>query len=162
MSGRGHQGVGRGSEAGFTLVEVIVALGLLASVLLVMAHLFALANQQLDGGRNQSHALAVAKDVLEEMGSWGFEQSWAHYGFDGSASSYTIDSTSDAFAAKWQSVLEQELDHCRAEILVESVDESPPGPALRDADAIRIRVTVFWDEQVGRRSRSVSLATVRI
>jgi type II secretory pathway pseudopilin PulG len=145
---------------GFSLVEAVVALGLLAGVLIAISGLFTLANQQLDGGRNHTVALAAAKDIVEEMNGWGFRQVWTAYGFDGSAASYTVDSRTNAFAAPWQAALENRLSHCHAEIVVESVTDTGPGPALRDAAAVRLRVTVFWSE--GPRGRSVSLATVRI
>jgi type II secretory pathway pseudopilin PulG len=150
----------RDRSRGFSLVEVVVALGLLAGVLISISGLFALANRQLDGGRNHSTALAVAKDILEEMEGWGYSQVWSTFGVDGSAARHTVDTRTNGFAAKWQAMLESELVNCYAEIELASVDDSPPGPALRDAGAIRVRVTVHWEE--GPRSREVSLATVRL
>lgn len=151
----------RGREAnGFSLVEVVIALGLLAGVLISISGLFVLANRQLDGGRNHSIALSVARDVLEETGGWGFRQLYSSLGSDGSAASLVVDSRVDAAATKWRQPLEDELAEGRVEIRLESITDSGSPPALRDARAIRVQVTVHWRE--GLRDRSVRLAVVRV
>ena len=61
-------------QAGFSLVEVVVALGLLAAVLISISGLFVLAHKQVDGGRKNSVALSVARDILEEMDGWSYRQ----------------------------------------------------------------------------------------
>lgn len=160
MSGPPARRPGPGGPAGFSLVEVVVALGLLAGVLISISGLFVLANRQLDGGRNQSIALSVARHIVEEMDGWGFRQVYGTFGFDGAAAAYTVDSRTNAYAAKWQAELESRLGGSSAEIVIESASESGPGPALRDARAIRVRVTVRWSE--GLRQRQVTLAALRV
>jgi type II secretory pathway pseudopilin PulG len=145
---------------GFSLVEVVIALGLLAGVLIAISGLFVLANRQLDGGRNQSIALATARDILEEIDSWGFHQVYSTFGLDGASSAYTVDSRTNAYAARWQAELESRLAEAHAEIVIESAADSGSGPALHQARAIRVRVTVRWSD--GLRPRQVSLATLRI
>ena len=145
---------------GFSLVEVVIALGLLAGVLLSVAGLFVLANRQLDGGRNHSVALSVARDVLEEMEGWSYRQLYESLGSDGSTAALVVDSRVDASAAKWRQQLEEELFEGRVEIRVESITDSGSPPALRNAVAIRLQVTVHWKE--GPRERSVRLAVVRV
>ena len=151
---------GLGRSAGFSLVEVVIALGLLAGVLLSIAGLFAVADRQLQGGKNHTVALAVARDILEEMDGWAYEQVYTTFGLDGSASTYTVDSTTNSYAAKWRPQLESELGGCSASITIASAVESGSPPALRDAHTIRIGVTVSWSE--GPRVRNVSLVTVRV
>lgn len=146
--------------AGFSLVEVVIALGLLAGVLISISGLFVLANRQLDGGRNHSIALSVARDIAEEMDGWGYRQVYSTFGFDGTACAYTVDSRTNGYAGRWQAELESRLDQSYAEIVIESAVDSGPGPALREARAIRIRITVRWNE--GLRPRQVSLATLRV
>jgi Tfp pilus assembly protein PilV len=146
--------------AGFSLVEVVIALGLLAGVLIAISGLFVLANRQLDGGRKQSIALAAARDILEEMDGWGFRQIYSSFGFDGAASAYAVDTRTSAHTGGWQAELESNLGEAHAEILIEAAVDSGSGLALRDARAIRVRITVHWTE--GLRSRQVRLATVRV
>jgi prepilin-type N-terminal cleavage/methylation domain-containing protein len=150
----------RTRQRGFSLVEVVVALGLLAAVLISISGLFVLAHKQVDGGRKHSVALSVARDILEEMDGWSFRQLYLEYGEDGSAPSYAIDSRTNASAEDWQQALEAELSECHAEILLQALAESGSPPALADAPAIRIDITVFWKE--GLRPRSVRLAMIRM
>jgi Tfp pilus assembly protein PilV len=152
--------VTRRRSAGFSLVEVVVALGLLAGVLISISGLFVLANRQLDGGRNHSMALAVARDILEEMDGWSFAQLYSGLGSDGSSATLAVDSRVAGPASKWQEQLAEELIDCRAEILLESIVDSGMPPALRDAQAIRVQVTVYWKE--GLRERSARLTAVRV
>jgi prepilin-type N-terminal cleavage/methylation domain-containing protein len=147
-------------KGGFSLIEVVVALGLLAAVLISVSGLFVLAHRQVDSGRKHSVALSVARDILEEMDGWGFRQLYMEYGFDGSASSYTADSRSNDVAAGWQEALNAELQSSYAEILIESLDEAGSPPALTAARGIRVQITVHWME--GLRPRSVRLASVRV
>jgi prepilin-type N-terminal cleavage/methylation domain-containing protein len=145
---------------GFSMIEVVVALGLLAAVLISVSGLFVLAQRQVDGGRKHSVALSVARDILEEMDGWGFRQLYLEFGFDGSATSYIADSRSNDVAADWQEALSAELKNSYAEILIESLDDAGSPPALEEARSIRLQVTVHWTE--GLRSRSVRLAAVRV
>ncbi len=147
-------------DNGFSLIEVVVALGLLAAVLISVSGLFVLAQKQVDGGRKHSVALSVARDILEEMNGWAFRQLYLEYGFDGSATSYTADSRSNGVAAGWQEALDAELQNSHAEILIESIGESGSPPPLGAARYIRVQITVHWKE--GLRTRSVQLATVRV
>ena len=79
-----------------------------------------------------------------------------------SATSYTYDTRTEAFAAKWQTLLDDSLQYgSYATILVAAVPpESGGTPTLAAARAIRVTVTVFWAE--GDRNRSVRVMTVRI
>jgi prepilin-type N-terminal cleavage/methylation domain-containing protein len=147
-------------QRGFSLVEVVVALGLLAAVLISISGLFVLAHRQVDGGRKHSVALSVARDILEEMDGWSFRQIYLEYGLDGSAASYTIDSRTNGAAAGWQDALAAELSECHAEILLQSLDGSGSPPALVDTRAVRVEVGIFWKE--GLRPRSLRLAVARM
>ena len=104
----------------------------------------------------------MARAVLEEMDGWGFRQTYQLFGIDGTANTTaTIDTRSDAYSAKWQATLDEKLFNSHAEIEISSL--GPPGasvPMLSDTKAIRVVVTVFWDE--GGRSRQVRLGTVRM
>jgi type II secretory pathway pseudopilin PulG len=150
----------RKEQTGFSLVEVVVALGLLAAVLISISGLFVLAHKQVDSGRKHSVALSVARDILEEMDGWAFRQLYSEYGFDGSEASYTVDTRTSVAAEGWQQALTSELSDSHAEIVLASVDQSGGSPALQDARAIRVEVSVYWKE--GLRPRSVRLAMTRI
>jgi type II secretory pathway pseudopilin PulG len=148
------------AAAGFSLAEVVVALGLLAAVLISIAGLLVLGNRQVRGGRNSSQAIAVARDVLEQMGGWGFEQTYRRFGDDGSSSVLTIDSRDPGYASQWQARLDGALDDAHATITLEALPDTGPPIVLSAARAIRIEVAIDWRE--GPRSRQVRLATVRM
>lgn len=148
-------------ERGLSLIEVILALGLLAGVLISIAGMFILSERQVKSGKTATQALAVARAISEEINGWGFGQTYRVFGSDGTATSYTYDTTTNAFASKWQTMLDEGLElGSNATILVASV---PPtggaAPALNAARAIRVTITVFWAE--GDRNRSVRIMTVR-
>lgn len=156
----GAIGARRRGEAGFSLVEVVLALGLLAGVMISIAGLFALASRDMNGGRNTTEAMAVGRDILEEITGWSYDQTWALFGFDGSATVYTVDTRTNALAQKWQPALEETLYDSWAEIRIESIVGSGVAPNLASARSIRVVVTVYWTE--GQRDRTATLSTVRM
>lgn len=150
----------RRGAAGFSLAEVVVALGLLASVLISVAGLLVLGNRQVSSGRSRSEALALARDVVEQMKSWSFDRTTAAFdgecGCDLATAACAIDSTCSVTAAPWQALLMDTLGNGRIEILLESLD----GSALSAASGVRITVEVGWNEATLH--REVRLATVRM
>jgi prepilin-type N-terminal cleavage/methylation domain-containing protein len=64
------------SNAGFSLLEVLVATALLATALVSLAQLFAVATRSNIGSRNSTYAAILAQQKLEELRSlaWGFDQ----------------------------------------------------------------------------------------
>jgi len=158
---------GRG-ERGFSLVEVAIALGLLAGVLIAISGLFVVGAKQVKSGRTSSEGLAVAKEIHEEMLAWGYSQIWTAFGYDGQAASYTVDSRTNAACSVWQSTLQSKLGPSAfATIQLASVADAD-GALLNFADGsgnilsknLRISVTVSWTE-VPSRPRSVTVGTTR-
>lgn len=147
------------NESGFSLVEVIIALGLLAGVLISIAGLFALGGQQVKSGRTSTEALSVARTILEEMDGWGFRQTYQLYGIDPNQTTATVDTRTNGYAQKWQPTLDEKLFQSYALITVESLASGAP-PPFATTRAIRVVVTVHWDE--GTRHRTVRLGTVRM
>lgn len=156
------------SERGFSLVEVVLAMGLLAGVLIAISGLFVVGAKQVKSGRTSSEALAVARGIQEEMLAWGYSQIWTAFGYDGQATSYTVDSRTNAACGAWQSTLQTKLGPSAfATIQIASVTDA--GGVSRDfADAagnilaknVRVGVTVSWSEAPGR-ARSVTVGTTR-
>jgi len=146
------------AAAGFSLAEVVVALGLLASVLISVAGLLVLGNRQVSSGRSSSEALAVARDVLEEIKSWSFHETTAAFVDDCDLATLTctIESETSVTAADWHRQLVDDVGQGRLEIVLDSLD----GDALDQTRNLRVTVTVYWED--GARSRSLRLATVRM
>ena len=147
-------------QRGFSLVEVIVAMALLGSVLIFISGLFVAGSRQVSSGRAHSTALSVARDIQEEMQSWPFHRLYDAYAISGTQNTGTVDSRNAGYAAKWQPLLSQQLQNAFAEIEVRGFDSVGGSPLLQSAPAVRVIVTVHWEE--GLRPRRVQLVTVRM
>jgi type II secretory pathway pseudopilin PulG len=147
-------------ERGFSLVEVVLSLGLLAAVLLPTAFLLDLASREAKSGGTASEALAVARSILEEMEGWGFHELHWGYGLNGKAVTYRVDTRKNSHASEWQAALDAELHNAYAIIELNSLSPTGSPPPLESTQAIRITVTVFWQEQ--QRHRSVQLSATRM
>jgi len=160
----------RRDERGFSLVEVVIALGLLAGVMIAIAGLFVLGGRSVKSGRTSSEALAAAKEIVEEMNAWGFTQLWANFGLAGTAKTYTVDTTTCTITdcAEWQSALVAKLGpSVHATIKLDSVAQgSLAVPDFVDsggvvtAKNVRVTVNVLWTQVPGR-ARQVSVVTTR-
>jgi prepilin-type N-terminal cleavage/methylation domain-containing protein len=147
------------SQAGFSLIEVVVALGLLAGVLLSIAGVFVVGERQVARGRHQTTALAAAQTIVEEISVWNYEATWKRFDSIGDVATLTVattDTNPDNIASKWQPSLQEALSNGRAEIRVESCD----GSNLNASAALRVVVTVSWDEKT--LTRRMELAMVRL
>ena len=151
----------REAQGGFSLAEVIVALGILASVLISVAGLLVVGNRLVKSGRGSSLALAVARDILEECDGRSFTGVYEEFGCDGTQSTCTIDTSSppvDSAMEQWKQMVDRDLFEGFVEVRIESVEET--APSLQESRALRISVSVFWTE--GPRARNARLTTVRM
>ena len=160
----------RNDAHGFSLIEVIIALGLLAGVLISVSGLFILGGRSVKSGRTSSEALAAGREIVEEMNSWSFSQLWSEFGFDGRAKTYTVNTSTcgTTDCTGWQTALVQKLGtSARATVQIDSVAQGALAvPDFVDisgvvtAKNVRLTVTVLWT-QVGGRNRTVSVVTTR-
>jgi prepilin-type N-terminal cleavage/methylation domain-containing protein len=65
----------RRSDAGFSLIEVVVATGIMATALVMLAQLFGLSTRSNIGARNTTYAAVLAQQKVEELRAltWGFD-----------------------------------------------------------------------------------------
>jgi len=156
------------AEKGFSLVEVVIAMALLAGVLIAISGLFIIGGAQVKSGRTSSEALAVGKEIQEDLVGWGYAQLWETFGYDGRATSYAVDSRACGACAGWQTTLATKLGpSAYVDIKLESVADAV-GTINDFADAsgnvlaktVRVSVTVNWSE-VPDRVRSVTVGTTR-
>jgi len=145
-------------QSGFSLVEVVLALGLLAMVLISIAGLFFVGGRSVRGGRDSSEALSVARGILEEMEGQGLRQTYERFQLDGAATAYQVDSRVSAGALVWQQRLQSMIPDAWASIELTAL--GPGNPVLNQAHAIRVVVEVHWNDS--GRVRRVRLGTVRL
>ena len=141
--------------AGASLVEVVIALGLLASALITAAGLLAVGNRQVQGGGLRSQALAVAEAIVEELDVGGYARTIARLGCDPTQPSCAVVS-GDPELSEWQALAETDLPTPVVEVRLEAVG----GPTIVTAPAMRLSVRVSWRE--GLRSRRVHLVGLRV
>lgn len=158
----------RGDERGFSLIEVLVALGLMAGVLIAIAGLFVLGGRSVKSGRTSSEALALGREIVEEMNAWGYTQLWGNFGLAGTANTYTVDTATcvTADCTGWQNSIVGRLGTtAHATIKLDNVVQA--GQPLVDfvdgagnllSRNVRVTVTVLWTQVPGR-SRQVSVVT---
>ena len=72
--------------SGSILIEVMIALGLLGSLLISAAGLVTLGNRQIRAGSLRSSALTIARTVMEESAAWSFRESYDRLGCSADAS----------------------------------------------------------------------------
>ena len=147
------------AESGLGLIEAIVSLAMMSAVMVTIGSLFVVGQQQLKSGRTSTEALSVAQSILETMEGWGFGETYSRFGYDGTATSYTVDSRTNGAAAAWQTALSGKLRGGYATIQLASLASGTP-PAMTGASAIRVTVTIVWSER--DRSRTIRLATVKM
>ena len=146
-------------EAGMSMIEVLIALGIMAGVLISVASLFVLGGQRVKGGRDMTQALAVASDITEGLRTAGYLSmpesmpSCCGGGSCDAVTGCTVDSRTDAFAlAEWQPWVDQELYLGHAEITITPLGGSISPPTFASSDGIRVHVEILWIEGTSQRS----------
>ncbi len=151
---------GRIAQSGFSLVEVILAMGLLGGVMISISSMFILGGREVQSGKQTTVALAVAQDIVEEIKTLTFRSTYSFFGGTDTSSSLQSDSSSPGDPAdKWQPNIDLKCNQGRALIDVIPVGGPDTPPEMGSADFLRVRVTVEWSE--GTRERSLSLQTLR-
>ncbi len=148
----------RPAEAGMTLVEVVLALGLMASVLISVASLFILGGQRVKGSRNMTQGMAIASNVMEDLYDYGINIMPTTFpdccpGGCAAATGCTVASNSDTFLqSRWLPTIDKELGQGRLEITLVPVGGGVTPPTFSSCEGMRLRVEVFWSEGVSERS----------
>jgi type II secretory pathway pseudopilin PulG len=147
-------------EGGFSLIEVTIALGLLATVLISIASLFIIGGKQVHQGKSTTSATAVGQTIMERIDQLPYIQTYAFFGGADTSTSLSVSTTTTGNNAnQWQSEIQSRLGPNASG----TIDITPLGSAsplnMGSASALRVRVTVNWTE-LGR-PRSAALQTIR-
>lgn len=146
----------RKNQAGFSLVELVFTMGLLAFAFLAMGKLFVASMEHSRQGRHDMVALNSANEVLESMRSIDFND--VNRLFDGLD---TRDSLSVPPEARiWAKHLEENLGpHARCEITIyEAVDK----PAELSNGILEVEIFTSWIERGKERSILTGTYLVRM
>jgi type II secretory pathway pseudopilin PulG len=141
-----------------SMVEVLIALGIMGGVLISVASLFILGGQRVKGGRDMTQAVAVASDILEQLnnvagGSLPELLPDCCAGACDTSTGCTVDSRADSVAStEWQPWIDQELFQGYAEITLTPVGGTTSPATFSSSEGLRLSVEIFWSEGTSQRS----------
>ena len=148
--------------AGFSLVEVIVALGLVATVMMSIATLYIQAIQKIASAGRMTVATTLAQGIIEDLARLPADDLVVNLqgaAFDPTATVVESDTRVAGSVAgrSWGAAVGSRLHRGYALIRLEPAGHMG-GPVLQ-AQGVRLSVTVFWAHR--NASRSIMLQRVR-
>lgn len=171
----------RSRQAGYNLVEVLIAMAMLAMVLLGIVSLFVMGERNVYSGKQMTRAVSVGTRIMEDLSPLTRENIETSFGLTGvTPDTFTVagqtftnsvtrstetdagDGTKDAddYLTNWADLLTQEnFNDGRVTMVVTAVDPVTSPPTFEDAPLYRIRVFVEWNENL--RERRVVLDTTK-
>ena len=175
----------RDAQRGYSLVEVLIAIALLGTVLLSITGLFLAGRKNVYSGKQMTHAVALANNVLEDLTEVDKPQlrtafvlpagAGALVPFNGTDYANSFIRTTTNISTSTQSATIQYLTRWRNMIVnqgtlgngVVTLILTPVAdpvnvatPQLGTATVVRMRVFVTWSE--GRRNRSVVVEGIKV
>ena len=146
-------------ERGFSLVEVIIAIGVLAGVLVSISSMFILGGRQVKTGKTITEATTICHDIMETFDQKSFVGLYKDFGAADTDSSVSVSSTTALSKLNpWQAEITRKLDGGSATALIEAVGTGSP-TQFKDAVAVKLTITTNWTE-LGR-PQTVTITTLR-
>ena len=151
----------RNQQGGFSMIEVLLALGLLGAVLIAITSLFIMGGQRVRQGRERTESLSAATHVMETLDSMSYRGLYTNFttASDPGAAigPLTIDSRTNAAAITlgWQTLIDTNLDNGYGVITMTRIG----GADFRTATGVRVTTTVYWDDL--NKTRNQTLETIR-
>ena len=154
----------RNGPGGYSLIEVIISLGILTGVIVAIASMFVLAQSNVKSGKLMSEATSVAEDMMEDINKISYNGMQIFFvGAQNLATltSYTADTrTAGSYAAtNYASLISSKLFKGYATITLTPIGGNVKPAVWNTGEAIRVSITIFWTEL--RRNRSVTVEGVR-
>lgn len=155
---------GRRRSGGFSLIEVIVSLGILAAVLVAIASMFVLGQSNVNSGRKLTEATSVAQHIMEDINKLSYNGLKIFFVGTPNLTTLTIYTADTRVAGSYAQTQYKPLIDDRLYKAYALIDLQPIGGNVKPAvwatgEAIRVTVTVYWTEL--RRDRSVTIEGVR-
>jgi len=145
-------------EAGFSLIEVVIAIGVLAGVMLSIASMFIMGGRQVKTGKTLTEATTLAQDLMEQFDKESFNSLYLNLGAASTDTTRTVLSTTTGSPIQaWQTEIARKLNSGSASVRLDAM--GPSSPNFGTAAGIKVTVTLSWNE-LGR-AQSVGLSTVR-
>ncbi len=156
MSARRPCTTGQDGQRGFSLIEVVIAIGVLATVLLSICSMFILGGRQVKSGKTMTEATALAHDLMETFDKLSYTGLYTTFGAVAADTTKSVTTTGITNpTTPWRTEVERKLDNGVATTRLDPVGGTNFGNAI----GIKMTVTVAWNE-LGR-PQSVTLSTIR-
>jgi type II secretory pathway pseudopilin PulG len=145
-------------EGGFSLIECVIAIGVLAGVLLSIASMFILGGRQVKTGKTLTEATALAQGLMEQFDKESYNSLYLNLGAVATDTTRTVLSTTTGSPIQsWQTEIARKLNNGLASVRIDAM--GPSSPNFGSAAGIKVTVTLNWNE-LGR-AQNVSVSTVR-
>jgi type II secretory pathway pseudopilin PulG len=148
-------------QDGFSLVEVMLALGLLSAVLISITSLFIIGGRRVAQGRERTEALSVGTHIMESLDQMSYRGLYTNFTAASDPGAATgplvIDSRTNPVAQSlgWQNVIDSKIQNGFATVTITRI----AGTDFRTARGLRVTTTVVWNDL--NRQRNLTLETVR-
>lgn len=154
----------RKAEKGYSLIEILVSLGLMAGVMVAICSMFVLGGTYVKSGRQLTQATALAQDIMEDINKQSYTGLYLFLqgaSPDPNAQSVTSDTrvSGDIANAAWGGNIRSKLHQGFAVVTMVPIGGTVTPPTFGTGEAIRISVELGWTEL--RRNRSVKVEGVR-
>ncbi|HEV8121718.1 MAG TPA: hypothetical protein VGQ67_12040 [Candidatus Polarisedimenticolia bacterium] len=148
----------RSRQEGFSLIEVIIAIGVFAGVILSIASMFILGGRQVKTGKTITEATTLAHDLMEQFDKESYVALWTNFGAASTDTTVTIASTTTgSLIQPWQAEIIRKLSNGSATARLDAM--GPGTPNFGASTGVKVTVSVSWNELA--RPQSVQLSTVR-
>ncbi|HZI92635.1 MAG TPA: prepilin-type N-terminal cleavage/methylation domain-containing protein [Patescibacteria group bacterium] len=151
-------------EAGFSLIEVLVALGLMAGVMVAVCSMFVLGGTYVKSGKELTQATALGQDMMEDINKQSYSGVYLFLqgaSPDPNATSVTSDTRVSGSVANttWGGNIRSKLYQGYAVVTMIPIGGTATPTTFATGEGIRVSITLGWKEL--RRTRSVKLENVR-
>lgn len=152
------------SQKGYSLVEVLISLGLMAGVMVAICSMFVLGGTYVKAGKQLTQATALAQDIMEDINKQSYTGLYLFLqgaSPDPNALSVVSDTrVSGSLAnAQWGTDIRAKLHQGYAVVSMVPVGGTVTPVSFASGEGIRVSVQLGWKEL--RRERSVRIEGVR-
>ncbi len=160
----------RPADRGYSLIEVMIAAGILGGVLISISSMFIAGTQSVRSGRDMTRATTIASSAMEDVMTLPFDLVYSLTGADRSAETGVWDTTlpipvlsgsaEDVFLMttlldSWAEQVESELGSGELTYQVDGIVRLPSAGvedlgSFNESTYLRVRITVTWIESRGR------------